>query len=157
MCKQHNQSIKEPNRIYWMPENARETVQRVGVISLVKGQQLTHQLYWLLLSERVQELIDKAVNEDEPLSMILDWLSQPDLLNLPDGKPGTAEYQKKMGEALILQNGNMQLHLTSLGVPGSLPQKPVMKSTPGAQMMYESLTIENFLTALLIRPAEPLR
>ena len=136
--------------VFWTPkqnptflaENNPQTFARLATIKATKGQQIDKEIYLHLLTDRVQELINKADNPNEAATEIYNQMESAGLAQNP---PTNAE---EAATNLILDNWNLRenLHLIGLEVPKTTIEATQLK----AATAFKETDWSGWLDALLV-------
>ena len=111
--------MEKAEYVYWMPTNKPSFVlpyqhqfQQATVIKAVKGQKLNQDIYFSLLSDRVQSLIDECDDSEDMMFYTYNVLEGSNLISI---------YQqtirvKDAGKSFVFDNYQLREHLYLAGV-----------------------------------------
>jgi len=122
--------------------NARQVL---GAVWWPKGQQRFNlDEYFLIVSERVQLLVNEDENPESAVSELCRELSKLDLLwNEP-------EKLDEVGSVLVFENEPLKNYLLLLGVPGKLPRS-LPQENPKARNLIERTSLQQWVNVLTAR------
>ena len=140
--------MEKPEYIYWMPTNKPSFVlpyqyqfQVATVIKAAKGQKMDSDIYFSLLSDRVQRLIDE---NDEPEDAMLYTFNVLESSNLIYEKPSGLD---TAGEDFIFQNFKLREHLHNAGVFETMP-KELDENNSEAEELFNKTDLEDWFSAV---------
>jgi hypothetical protein len=129
-----------------MPKNEptfimpRHAMQVAGVIKAFKGQKLDTDIYFSLLGERVQELIDCCDDREDAVDYTFNVLER---VGLAYNRP---EDVSMAGKSLVWENVELQEHLYHVGVTTALPNV-LDENDPLAEALYQESDLESWFNA----------
>ena len=134
--------------VYWMPTNEPSFVlpyqhqfQVATVIKAVKGQKMDKDIYFSLLSDRVQRLIDENDDPEDAMIYAFNVLESSSLIY---EKPNDVE---TAGEEFIFQNFKLREHLYNTGVFETMP-KELNESNSEAEELFNETDLEGWFSAV---------
>ncbi|MDQ3634154.1 MAG: hypothetical protein M3405_06540 [Acidobacteriota bacterium] len=140
--------MEKPEYIYWMPTNKPSFIlpyqyqfQVATVIKAVKGQKMGSDIYFSLLSDRVQHLIDE---NDEPEDAMIYTFNVLESSNLIYEKPSGLY---TVGEEFVFQNFKLREHLHSAGVFETMPTE-LNENNLEAEEFFNQTDLENWFSAV---------
>src|SRR5205085_8341297 len=146
--------MKRPEKVCWMPTNepsfilpSQDAFQRATAIQAIKGQFIDSEIYFSLLADRVQDLINRA-DDPEYAMLYIYQLLEP--MNLVDERPSEIE---TAGDVLVYQNDYLRERLYLAGVFETLPKQLDENNTQAEEMLNET-NWESWLNALTTTPRE---
>jgi len=129
-------------------KDAREVV---GVVAWGIGlKYFDSDLYFLLLAERVQSLVNEEPDREGAAQDMWNQFYSVGLVSDWEQQPSSPE---EAGELLIYQNGTLRDYLSLLNLPGKLP-KILPPDNPKARALIETTNLEQWLGVLTARPTE---
>lgn len=142
--------------IAWMPQPPQialfvnpnqQSALVVGAVLVKQGLRTDREIYFSLLSDRLNLMLDKEEDPVQALRSLYEALEANGLA--PESMPTLAE----AGNSLVFQNDAMREHLDRLGIPGDLPAR-MNENSPRAARLIERTTLEAWTSALLEKPIE---
>jgi len=107
-------------------------------------------LYFLLLAERVQSLINEEPDQEAAAQDMWDQLHSVGLVSDSEQQPTSPH---EAGELLVYQNRTLRDYLSLLNLPGKLP-KVLPPDNPKARALIETTNLQRWLSVLSARPTE---
>jgi len=149
--------MEKPEYVYWMPTNEPSFVlpyqhqfQVATVIKAVKGQKMDSDIYFSLLSDRVQRLIDENDDSDDAMNYAFNVLQSSNLIYEEPNNLETA------GEEFVFQNFKLREHLYSAGVFETMP-KELNENSAEAEELFNETDLENWFSAVTTTLSEDYR
>lgn len=149
--------MEKPEYVYWMPTNEPSFVlpyqhqfQVSTVIKAVKGQKMDSDIYFSLLSDRIQRLIDE---NDDPENAMIYTFNVLESSSLIYEKPNDVE---TAGEEFVFQNSSLRTHLQRAGVFETMP-KELNENNSEAEELFNETDLENWFSAVTTTLSENYR
>lgn len=142
--------MEKPEYVYWMPTNEPSFVlpyqhqfQQATVIKAIKGQKLDQDLYFSLLADRIQFLIDVCFDPEDMMFYTFNVLEGSNLISIYE-KTSTV---KNAGRNFVFDNHLLREHLYLAGVFKAMP-KQLNENDLEADELYNATDIESWFSAV---------
>lgn len=142
--------MEKAEYVYWMPTNKpsfvlpyQHQLQQATVIKAVKGQKLDQDIYFLLLADRVQSLIDECDDSEEMMFYIYNVLEGSNLISIYE----QTKRVENAGESFVVNNYQLREHLYLAGVFQAMP-KELNENNSQAEKLFNETDLEGWFSAV---------
>ena len=151
--------MEMPEYVYWMPTNEPSFVlpyqhqfQVATVIKAVKGQKMDEDIYFSLLADRIQSLVEDCNDSEDMMLYTYKVLEGSNLISIYE----KANYVEDAGKSFVFNNYQLREHLHLAGVFQAMP-KELSENNSQAEELFNESDLESWFSAVTTTLTEDYR